>query len=150
VNPTRAYVLTINGGSSSIKFVLYHTDEPLQRDLHGKMDRIGLGGTNLTFNDPSRKQQDSRDIDASDHRSAATFLIDWLEGQIDFASVRAVGHRVVHGMKYTEPERVTPEVLDALRRISLYDPDHLPGEIALGCAFSVSNWTRLGTPATPR
>jgi acetate kinase len=131
VNPTRAYVLTINGGSSSIKFALYHTDGPPQRNLYGKVDRIGLRGANLTFNDPSRNQQGSRDIDASDHRSAATFLIDWLEQQIDFASVRAVGHRVVHGMNYTEPERVTAEVLDALYRITPYDPEHLPSEIAL-------------------
>jgi len=131
VNPTRAYVLTVNGGSSSIKFALYRTDEPPQRNLYGKVDRIGFGGTNLTFNDPTRNQQGSRDINASDHRSAATFLIDWLEEQIDFASVRAVGHRVVHGMKYIEPERVTPEVLDALYRIRPYDPDHLPGEIVL-------------------
>ena len=131
MNPTRAYVLTVNGGSSSIKFALYRTDEPPQRNLYGKVDRIGFGGTNLTFNDPTRNQQGSRDINASDHRSAATFLIDWLEEQIDFASVRAVGHRVVHGMKYIEPERVTPEVLDALYRIRPYDPDHLPGEIVL-------------------
>ena len=105
-------VLTINGGSSSIKFVLYQTGEPLERGLHGKVDRIGLSGTNLTFHDPTGKPQNSRSIAASDHKSAAKFLIDWLEEQHGFASVRAVGHRVVHGMTHTEPERVTPELLD--------------------------------------
>jgi acetate kinase len=34
-------------------------------------------------------------------------------------------------MKYTEPQRVTREMLDELRRISPYDPDHLPGQIEL-------------------
>jgi acetate kinase len=57
--------------------------------------------------------------------------MDWLEKQNDFASVKAVGHRVVHGMKHTEPEIVTKKLLDELRRISPNDPDHLPREIEL-------------------
>ena len=44
-------ILTINGGSSSIKFAMYQVREPLKRGLHGKVDRIGLSGTNLTFQD---------------------------------------------------------------------------------------------------
>lgn len=135
MKPVTASVLTINGGSSSIKFALYQMGGPLKRSLHGKVDRIGLPGTNLTFNDPARNQQDSRGVEASDHRSAADFLIDWLEEQAGFASVRAVGHRVVHGMKYTQPVRMTPELLDELHRISPYDPDHLPAEIELIEAF---------------
>ncbi len=100
---TPACVLAINGGSSSIKFVLYQMGEPLVRRLHGKVDRIGLSGTNLTFHDLTGKPQDGRSIAASDHKSAAQFLIGWLEKQPDFASVRAVGHRVVHGMTHTDP-----------------------------------------------
>jgi acetate kinase len=38
-------VLTINGGSSSIRFALYRTGDPLKRGLDGKVDRIGLPGT---------------------------------------------------------------------------------------------------------
>lgn len=129
-------VLTINGGSSSIKFALYQIGEPLKRSLYGKIDRIGLPDTNLAFNDPTGNQQDSRSIAASDHKSAANSLIDWLEAQDGFASVGAVGHRVVHGMKHTEPERVTQELLDELHRIRPYDPDHLPREIELVEAFS--------------
>ena len=82
-------ILTINGGSSSIKFALYQVGEELKRGLHGKVDRIGLSGTNLTFHDPASHQQDSRGLAAADHKSAANFLIDWLEEQNHFASVRA-------------------------------------------------------------
>jgi acetate kinase len=67
----------------------------------------------------------------TDHKSAANSLIDWLEKQIDFKSVKGVGHRVVHGMKHTEPEMVTKKLVDELRRISPNDPDHLPREIEL-------------------
>jgi acetate kinase len=135
MEPGNPRILTINGGSSSIKFVLYQTGEPLERRLYGKIDRIGLPGTNLTFNDPTKNQQDSRSIAASDHKAAASVLIDWLEEQNSFASVPAVGHRVVHGMQHTAPELVTQELLDELHRLRPYDPEHLPREIELIEAF---------------
>jgi acetate kinase len=124
-------LLTINGGSSSIRFALYDEDKPPRRRWDGKVDRVGLSGTNLTFNDQSGQARDSCVVDRDDHRSAVVFLLDWLETQQMFASVRGVGHRIVHGMKHGEPERVTPALLDDLRRITPYDPDHLPLEIAL-------------------
>lgn len=124
-------ILTINGGSSSIKFVVYQVGEPLERRLFGKIDRIGLSGTTLTFKDLHGNNQDTLNIAAADHRSAANFLIDWLQEQVDFASVRAVGHRVVHGMQHTAPELVTRELLDELHRLRPYDPEHLPREIEL-------------------
>jgi acetate kinase len=124
-------ILTINGGSSSIKFALYEAVKPLKRRLHGMVDRIGLSGTNLTFHDADGKPSASRKLVVADHKSAANFLLDWLEKQNDFSSVKAVGHRVVHGMKHTEPELVTKKLLDELRRISPNDPDHLPREIEL-------------------
>jgi acetate kinase len=128
-------LLTINGGSSTIRFALYEEDEPLRLLLDGKVDRVGLSGTNLTFKDSTGKSQDSRTIDPADHRSAVAFLLNWLETQQVFASVKAVGHRVVHGMTHSEPERVTPELLDELLRITPYDPEHLPLEIELIEAF---------------
>jgi len=131
VKPNNAHILTINGGSSSIKFALYAAVKPLKRGLDGKVDRIGLSGTNLTFHYADGKPQPSRSLAAPDHRSAANVLIDWLEKQDGFASVGAVGHRVVHGMKHTEPEVVTQKLLTELHRISPNDPDHLPREIEL-------------------
>ena len=131
MKPANAHILTINGGSSSIKFALYQVGEPLKRGLVGKVDRIGLSGTNLTFHDPTKKQPESRKLAAADHKSAANSLIDWLEKQNGFESVRAVGHRVVHGMQHTAPEVVTQALLDELHRISPNDPDHLPREIEL-------------------
>ena len=132
---TDRHVLTINGGSSSIRFALFRIEEPLKRGLYGKVDRIGLSGTNLTFHDPTGNRQDNRSLAAPDHKSAANLLIDWLEAQDSFASVRAVGHRVVHGMKHIQPEIVTQDLLDELHRIRPYDPDHLPREIELIEAF---------------
>jgi hypothetical protein len=49
MKPGESQILTINGGSSSIKFALYAAVKPLKRGLYGTVDRIGLSGTNLTF-----------------------------------------------------------------------------------------------------
>ena len=128
-------LLTINGGSSSIRFALYEEGEPLRLLLNGKVDRVGLSGTNLSFEDSTGLSQDSRIIDPARHPSAVAFLLDWLETQQVFASIKAVGHRVVHGMTHSAPERVTQELLDELRRITPYDPEHLALEVELIEAF---------------
>ena len=131
MNAAGSRILTINGGSSSIRFALYAATEPLQRGLFGTIDRIGLSGTNLTFSGLAGTPPDHPSLVLPDHKSAANFLIDWLEEQSGFASIRAVGHRVVQGMQHTTPELVTQELLDELHRISPCDPDHLPSEIEL-------------------
>jgi acetate kinase len=128
-------VLTINGGSSSIRFAIYEAGETPRRRLVGKIDRIGLSGTNFLVNDPAGKTPAKRRFAAADHRAAVGFLLDWLEAQPVFASVKAAGHRVVHGMKHSEPERVTRKLLAELHRITPYDPAHLPREIGLIEAF---------------
>jgi acetate kinase len=124
-------VLAINGGSSSIRFALYDLGATLRRGLHGKIDHIGSRGAALLVNGPTGTPQAARPLAAADHRTAAAFLLDWLGVQPTFAPVTAVGHRVVHGMKHSEPERVTPRLLAELHRISPYDPDHLRREIAM-------------------
>jgi acetate kinase len=131
MKPADPLILTINGGSSSIKFALFQARNPMERKLHGMVDRIGLSGTNLICNGPSTNQLGSDSLAIPNGKSATDFLMDWLEKQKCFKSVRAVGHRVVHGMNHTQPELVTQELLDELHRISPYDPDHMPCEIEL-------------------
>lgn len=138
MSQTKQQVLTINGGSSSIKFALYEIGSTLQTRLSGKIDRIGLDGTTLSFTDSNSDQNDSHviyDIEVADYSAAATFLLDWLEQQNVFTQLKikqsAVGHRVVHGMKHTAPEIISQSLVDDLRRYISFGPDHLPGEIDL-------------------
>lgn len=127
----KSCVLTINGGSSGIKFALYEIEESLTQLFYGKMESIDTKNTKLGFTNTITNQKNSVNIKAADHDDAANSLIDWLEKQDGFISVKAVGHRIVHGMKHTEPEQITPRLLDELKKISAYDPEHLPGEINL-------------------
>lgn len=50
------FILTMNRGSSSIKLAIYQTGEELKRGLCGKLERIGLSGTNLTFRNSDGEQ----------------------------------------------------------------------------------------------
>jgi len=132
---TAPSILTINGGSSSVKFAVYTAGDPPQRSLSGIIDRIGLKDPTLkaTFGD---SEPESVLVDAPNHERAARLLIDWLEMDAGVKTLAAVGHRVVHGgTRYGTPQRVTPELLMELRRLSALDPAHLPGEIALIVAF---------------
>lgn len=124
-------ILAINGGSSSIRFALFSGEPDPVRLITGKIDRIGSKGANLAVTGGDGAKPMQRRIAAADHRTAAGILTDWMEQQPAFASVAAAGHRVVHGMAHSEPELVTPELLAELRRITPFDPEHLPREIEL-------------------
>lgn len=131
MNSNKNCVLTINGGSSSIKFSLYRIEETLLQLFYGKIENINTENTTLSFHNTTTEQKNNINIGATNHDEAANFLIDWLEKQNHFASIKAIGHRIVHGMKHTEPEQITPVLINELKAISAYDPEHLPGEIRL-------------------
>jgi len=124
-------ILTINGGSSSIKFALYEIKDSLLQLLSGKIENIGNENPQLSFTNIISGQKSSIEIKVVDHDDAANYLVDWLEKQEGFISVKAIGHRIVHGMKHTEPEPITTALLDDLKKITAYDSEHLPGEIKL-------------------
>ncbi len=129
-------ILTLNAGSSSIKFALYRQDQAPRRLLRGQIDRIGHGDAAIEIErldakagKPSAPERHA--IDGGSFDAAADALLAWLQAQPEFAAVAGVGHRVVHGMQHSEPEPVDDTLLDELRRLTPDDPDHLPGEIRL-------------------
>lgn len=124
-------ILTLNGGSSSIKFAWFQPAKDLQRELAGSLDRLGLPGTKLTYQGAADQATQSQTFPTTDHATTVNQLLDWLAAHINFADLQAVGHRVVHGMQHSQPARVTPELLRELRSTSPYDPEHLPREIEL-------------------
>jgi acetate kinase len=129
-------ILTINGGSSSIKFALFEAGDALRRILDGTIERISLPEAALRVKGVEPADNFSRPIKAPDHVAAAGVLMDWIEGRSSRSALAAAGHRVVHGgPKYGEPQRITPEMVEELRRLSPFDPEHLPEEIVLTEAF---------------
>jgi acetate kinase len=132
-------ILAVNGGSSSIKFSLYTCQDPPDKWLSGKITRIGLKDTELTFTNIRNNDRGQLPVKASGLSEAAVFLLDWLEQQAGGGSLAAVGHRVVHGLQHREAALIDDVLLDDLQRISAYDPDHLPGEIELIRLFRARN-----------
>lgn len=124
-------ILTLNGGSSSIRFAVFEARNRLARRLEGKIDRIGMSGTQLGVTGAAGAPRAARMLTSGERARPTRFLLDWLEAQPMFGSLSAVGHRLVHGLRYCEPERITPRLLGGLYRAMPYDPDHLPRELEL-------------------
>ena len=126
------FILTINGGSSSIKFALYTVPSPSMPVVRGMIERIGIPDSVMHVAEGPDGRSGHCSVDAPDHRTGAVRLLDWLEERCGLGRIRAIGHRVVHGgARYHRPEMVTVELLRELRRISPYVPEHLPAEIGL-------------------
>jgi len=129
-------ILTINGGSSSIKFALFEASGSLRRILDGAIERIGLPNAVLQIKGGAPADNISKPIAAPDHKAAVGVLMDWIEERNGRDVLTAVGHRIVHGgPNYSQPQRITPEMVEELHRLSPFDPDHLPEEILLTEAF---------------
>jgi acetate kinase len=129
-------ILTLNGGSSSIKFALFEVGNQLRRVLSGKIDRIGQSETLLQVTGPGPTDRLSQSVAATNHTAVVAELIDWIEENPDCKTLTAVGHRMVHdGPKYSEPQLITTEMIEELHELSPFAPEHLPEEILLTEAF---------------
>jgi acetate kinase len=131
MNNNKAFILAINSGSSSIKFSLYQDDKSRRRLFYGKIDRIGMNDPELTFTSEKGIQKGVIKTSVSNHQSAGNFLIDFLEKKVDFSLINGIGHRIVFGMKHTNPQIITKELLNDLDSLRSFDMDHLPDEIKL-------------------
>ena len=137
-------ILAVNGGSSSIKFSLYEVNGALSPRLSGKIERIGLSDAGLTFTDSAIHEEGHLPVQGSGMEGAANFLLGFLQKREGAVPLLAIGHRIVHGLSHREPVLIGDALLQELEGISGYDPDHLPGELALIRLF------RQHDPALPQ
>lgn len=135
-------VLTINSGSSSVKYQLIDTN--LQKSLcKGLADRIGISGTNLVH-----KRADGHQVtiinNIADHQSAIDRILEVLihpeHGVIkSLNEIDAVGHRLVHaGDKFKSSVLINEAVLAKLYECIEYAPLHNPPNIK-GIEASLKN-----------
>lgn len=124
--------LTINVGSSSIKFAFFQGGAAPARTLWGGVERMGSPGGKLHFQRVGR-EAGSRAFTSGEPRE----MLEWFESQAEFSEGAVVVHRVVcGGPRYREPQRVTSGLLNELERLSPMDPDHLPAELKMIRAFA--------------
>lgn len=124
-------VLVVNTGSSSLKFKLFNMN-PLTPVLGGVIERIGdvakssvaakVGSEKLSFNTP-----------VADHKVGMQVLLDLLTSKVSKnvdKEVKAVGHRIVHGLTINKPVSLTDTVLSEIRKAATLAPLHNPPGLA--------------------
>jgi acetate kinase len=126
-------ILTLNAGSSSLKFALFTADaDGLTQSADGEIDGIGsaprfvarVGGRLIR----ERTWTDGRDLP---HEVFFDELFAWTDAHLGERSLIAVGHRIVHGgAEFAAPILVDPEVLAKLDALVPLAPLHQPHNLA--------------------
>src|SRR5437868_2037552 len=111
----KSSVLTINAGSSSLKFAVFRKDDLSCRVLAGKIDRIGLPEARIVFRDSVTGETVEDQFPASNHSACTPRLLEILSGR--GISAQAIGHRIVHGgPRYCQTRLVDNAMVEELRR----------------------------------
>jgi acetate kinase len=125
-----SHILTINSGSSSIKFSLYELGKTESLILKGELAGIGIEQGDFQAEDQEGHQLTAQKWDLPDHDAAWQTLFDWLQGHEIGKDLHAVGHRLVHGgTAHVKPQLVSPALIEDLKLLMPLAPDHLPDEI---------------------
>jgi len=121
-----AYLLTVNAGSSSVKFALFDANNLTNEVLQASIENIGQDTSRMIINGVVSP------VDAPTHSVATSLLADAVSKEVPTKHIAAVGHRIVHGgPKYYKPQLVTPQLLKDLRELTAFDPEHLPAQLSL-------------------
>ena len=132
---SKTYILSINCGSSSLKFSLYHA---LSTNLEwaGSITRIGEAKAHLQIKDAANQLLEVHDKHYKNFNAAVLEVIAWLKNKQDKYPLMAIGHRIVQGgPKHFKPEIITGALIQALDKLVYLAPNHLPDELSTIRAF---------------
>lgn len=120
-------VLSINGGSSSLKFRLYRMPEEMLL-LAGQFD--GMNSEQPVFKAKYGSIEVSHAVPSVDFAGAADYLLNFIPDKrlvADLKEVQAVGHRVAHGGEYyQQPVVIDEDVICRIDELSTLAPIHNP------------------------
>ncbi len=120
-------ILTINGGSSSLKAGLFQMADRETRIVSATIERIGQSDSRMHIKDGNDTVLMDREGAIADHGAALMALVGWLRDHGFDRGLRAVGHRIVYGgHRFRTPQRITLALQAALRELAPMDLDHLP------------------------
>ncbi|MHB8253415.1 MAG: acetate/propionate family kinase [Acidiferrobacter sp.] len=121
------HILTLNGGSSSLKAAAYEMGFGEARLLSANLERIGRVDSRMRVYDAQGKVLLDQKGGVANLGVALLSVLDGLRHHGFDHDWDAIGHRIVYGgSRFREPQRVTPDLLTALRELVPLDPDHLP------------------------
>lgn len=122
-------ILTINNGSSSIKFSIYAYDRSETALMRGGLEHIGGQHGRMGVCDGSGRRIFEDQTDFPDNGAALEMLFRWLQGRRQSKGIAAIGHRIVHGGPHCQPKRISKSVLADIQKLQRFVPEHLPREI---------------------
>lgn len=124
------HVVTLNAGSSSVKFALFSIAPGWPR-LVGVGEADGLGATPRFLARAIGGEAHEAPLAGADHVAATAAILDWIERAFTSIAVGAVGHRVVHGgLNFAAPVIVNDEIMSRLRELNPLAPLHQPHNLA--------------------
>jgi acetate kinase len=125
-------LLTLNAGSSSLKFALFEWAPAGRRLLAGTLGRIGLANPELSLHTPPSTESTRRAVTAATHAEALELVLEEVRRAAPSLELRAVGHRVLHGgERYCAPHPIDDALLAELVRLEPLGPEHMPAQISL-------------------
>lgn len=125
-------IVTLNAGSSSLKFSVYPTEVTRGAELRGKVERIGIAPRlEMAARDGRRVARDLPRDAAEGHRGALDAALAEIAAHDPQARVVAVSHRIVHGgPERTGSVRLDPATLAQLETYAPFAPLHQPNNLA--------------------
>jgi acetate kinase len=135
VTPLSSVVLTLNAGSSSLKFAAFALANGGEPNGLASGQIEGIGATARGSVATATGEKSALTFDPSlrriDHQAAMSAILGWLKGAGYDASVAAVGHRIVHGgADYATPVLIDDATLANLRALIPLAPLHQPHNVA--------------------
>ena len=129
-------ILTVNAGSSSLKFTLFEMPEE-KAIASGLFEKIGLNGSSYTIKYNGEKI--TKEYDLKDHSVAVKKLMDELIalGIINsLDEIEGVGHRILHGaQEFSEPTVLNMDVVQAISKYNELGPLHNPANLMGATSF---------------
>ncbi|TIY08737.1 MAG: acetate/propionate family kinase, partial [Mesorhizobium sp.] len=127
----RHAILALNAGSSSIKFGLYDVEPSAELQLVSR-GTLDLGDApRLSVKAADGTVQCDRPLAGDAYEASIGALLDWIESELGGRKLVSAGHRIVHGgREFVEPVRLTPDVIEALDRLTPLAPLHQPRSLA--------------------
>ena len=123
-------ILSVNAGSSSLKFQLYEMPEEKVL-ISGLMERIGIGNSFYTIKVNGEKIK--KEVELNNHEEAFETLVKELEANHVVSSldeIKGIGHRVVQGGDYFDKTVVIDDgVLSKIEELSSLAPLHNPAAV---------------------
>ena len=125
------HLLTINCGSSSVKFAVFRLGNNIEPVLRGKVTEIGKAQGHSSARLADSTSLWNAKSSCKNHGSAIEHILNQLENYAELWKISLVGHRIVHG----GPDFVSPLALDSvieaeLERLIPLAPMHLPANLA--------------------